>query len=391
LIGNAIKFTEKGEVRLDVRMTASESGICRIRFAVSDTGQGIPEMKIDRVFDSFEQAEEDHKRRSEGTGLGLAIVKQLVELQGGTINVHSKVGIGSEFVFELDFDLVEEAVIEQPSAIRTNETHEALTNMRILVVEDNKVNQLLVKSMLRQFGCTTIEAVDGGKSAIKLLESAEFDLVLMDIQMPEMDGYEVTDLIRTRLPEAKRRIPVIALTADASEKEKEKAKRAGMDDYVVKPYTPEELVAAITRQVPGKDNMTETAAVRLQHERQEVLIKMEVLDKFTGGDQQMNRELMEVFLKQVPESCSRLEHGVKEQDWNAVFMAAHKIKSSLSVFGLNDLRRIAQRMEDNAREMKHLDEIPGLMNSFLTKARTAITALEKELAEQKVSVRPRNQ
>ncbi|MFM9051756.1 MAG: response regulator, partial [Bacteroidota bacterium] len=343
LIGNAIKFTDRGSVQLDIKLTAAEAGICRLRFSVSDTGQGIPEMKLEKIFESFEQVVDNNKRRTEGTGLGLTIVKQLVELQSGTINVKSKVGEGSEFVFELDFGVV--AVDSKPATkpVAPKKQDSFVSSVRILIVEDNKVNQLLVKNMLRQMGCIHIESADGGKSAVRRLEKEEFDLILMDIQMPDMDGYETTHHIRTHLPEPLKKIPIIALTADASEKEKKKAREAGMDDYVVKPYTPEELIDAIRRQSdkfrldPDLKKMTE--------KRQQAIIRMDVLEKFTGGDQELNTELMEVFLRQIPEAISRLDIGIRQNDWKEVFGISHKIKSSLSVFGLNDLRRITQLME----------------------------------------------
>jgi signal transduction histidine kinase/DNA-binding response OmpR family regulator len=379
LVGNALKFTDKGKVSLEIRLLNTEEQSSRIRFNVTDTGIGIPENRLDSIFESFEQAD-NNKRRHEGTGLGLTIVRKLVELQGGSIQVKSRPGEGSEFSFEMPFGIsstgsgqLQQEALPAPSNVD-------LSHLRILVVEDNRINQLLVRKMLKQQGIEQVETAETGSEAIRLLETRIFDLVLMDIQLPEMDGYETTRTIRRRLPEDRQNIPVIALTADASEKMKSTARSAGMDDYLVKPYTPEELSAKLQAFAPARPEVSESEIRdHLNVKRQQTLSRLEALDKFTGGDQELTVQLIEIFLRQLPESIRRLENAVPAKNWPDVHATAHKIKSSIAIFDLKDLRRIIVKIEEYSRDLRKLEEIPSLFSAFRSEAESVMGGLEAEL------------
>ena len=382
LLGNAIKFTSKGKVHLDIKQIDSGKDNCRIQFKISDTGIGIPENQLNRIFESFEQVKMSDKRRAQGTGLGLAIVKQLVELQGGIINVQSKTGQGSVFTFELGF----EKVIQKTSSTdkTSNKEENKLSHLSILVAEDNKVNQLLIKNMLRKFGITKVETAENGKDVLRKVEQQSYDLVLMDIQMPLMDGFEATRLIRQRLPESKKNIPIIAISADASEEEKTRAFQSGMNDYVIKPYTPEELFNAIVKfATPTPIVSDEELAITMQKKRSLPGINIDALEKFTEGDKELTIQVMEIFLRQVPEAIQKIEKSIGSKDWKEVFNQAHKIKSSLSVFGLNELREIAFQIESNARDESNTSEINNLFDSFRQKATPVIEAIVEELEKVK--------
>ena len=381
LMGNAVKFTENGKILLDIKLLDQKDNICKIRMKIKDSGIGIPENKLQSIFESFEQAE-NNKRRYEGTGLGLTIVKQLVELQGGTISVMSRVNEGSEFTVDMSFKLGKNQ--QKPEVVLHNEQIEALnfSNIAVLIVEDNKVNQLLLKNMLKKFGFDNLDTAENGRIALNRLREKDYNLILMDIQMPEMDGHEITREIRTRLRKEMRNIPVIAITADASDKEKEKAKETGMDDYIVKPYTPEELYFTILKFVkpvesltpdPRKDNASVLSRFR------EAGMNLEFLDKFTGGDQELAIQLIEIFLKQVPDAIHKLNASISSQDWKGTHEIAHKIKSSIAIFELNELKKLITNIEEYSRDKVNLDKIPNAFSAFREGTRYAVRNLEAEL------------
>ena len=385
LMGNAVKFTENGKILLDVKLLDQKDNICKIRMKIKDSGIGIPENKLQSIFESFEQAE-NNKRRYEGTGLGLTIVKQLVELQGGNISVTSRINEGSEFTVDMTFRLGKNQ--QKQDIILHNEQIEALnfSNVSVLIVEDNKVNQLLLKNMLKKFGFDKLETAENGRIALNKLRENNFDLVLMDIQMPEMDGYEITHEIRTRLRKEMRNIPVIAITADASDKEKAKAKEAGLDDYIVKPYTPEELYFTIIKYVkpldsnikgPRKNNTTAISNYK------EAGMNLDFLEKFTGGDQELTIQLMEIFLKQVPEAVQKLSHSIASHDWTETHAVSHKIKSSIAIFELNELKKLITNIEEYSRDKVNLEKIPNAFSAFREGTRYAIRNLEAELKKLK--------
>jgi signal transduction histidine kinase/CheY-like chemotaxis protein len=242
LAGNAIKFTSKGEVRILVDSRPLGDGKHMLSMKVQDTGIGIAADQIDRLFGRFSQADSSIARRFGGTGLGLAISKQLTELMGGRIGVKSVEGEGSTFWFELPLAEGQTVQTETPVAADGPAT---LRNLRILVAEDNQVNQMVIGLMLRQLGHRA-DIVTNGIEACEQVQKAPYDLVLMDMQMPEMDGMTATATIR-KLPHACARIPIIALTANAMEGDRERYISAGMDDYVAKPIALPLLIAAMNR------------------------------------------------------------------------------------------------------------------------------------------------
>jgi two-component system CheB/CheR fusion protein len=243
LISNAIKFTTKGKIILSVQMLAEDSEKTKIEFKLTDTGIGIPKNKLAHIFDNFEQASTDISRLYGGTGLGLAIVKQLVELQGGTLIIESEEGKGSTFGFIMDF---EKFCTETPLEIHDNfDTVEVIENVKILVAEDVPLNQLLIRIILEEFGFQC-DIAENGKIAIKKLKENCYDLVLMDILMPEMNGFEATDYIRNTLNS---KIPIIALTADVTTVDVQKSKAIGMNDYISKPIDEKLLYEKIIGQL----------------------------------------------------------------------------------------------------------------------------------------------
>ena len=240
LVGNAVKFTEQGFVSIHVDPLNSHGEHTDIRFEVRDSGIGISQDKIRTIFDSFTQATSDTTRKFGGTGLGLTICKRLVELQGGNIRVKSKEGIGSTFDFTISYRQTEQQGV--PSVPETEEYH--LSNVRVLLVEDNPANRMVACSFLGKMG-VQVAVAENGVEALRMVQAQRFDIILMDLQMPHMDGYEATQAIR-QLGGRYEKLPIIALTADVVSDVKERAAEAGMNDYLSKPFNPDALYRTIS-------------------------------------------------------------------------------------------------------------------------------------------------
>ncbi len=240
LIGNAIKFTEEGYVRLSVEQQSQTADTVMLLFTVQDTGIGIPADKMSMIFESFTQANSDTTRKYGGTGLGLAITKKLVEHQGGSIWVMSRIHEGSSFQFKLTFKKPDPSSSAEIIS-KTTEKTTSLRKIRVLIVEDNEVNQLITDKIMKDRGFEA-EIAEDGKAAILKLQENHYDIILMDIQMPQMDGYEAIQYIRQNMG-IKSAIPIIALTAHATTEEVEKCYFAGANDYISKPFKPDELIS----------------------------------------------------------------------------------------------------------------------------------------------------
>jgi CheY-like chemotaxis protein len=255
LVGNAVKFTERGEVaisvqRIDAPADAAQGHDCRLSFSVRDTGIGLSPDACQKLFQPFTQADGSTTRRFGGTGLGLAISRRLVGMMGGEIGIESTLGVGSRFWFELRLALAAQADGNAPeTALPDSGEFRTPLPGRVLLVEDNGVNQEIGMAMLQAIGCEVDLAADG-REAIEATRSKAYDLVLMDCQMPDVDGFEATRAIRARKREqsgskAARRLPIVALTANAMSGDREQCTAAGMDDYLSKPFTQAQLRAVI--------------------------------------------------------------------------------------------------------------------------------------------------
>ena len=238
LLSNAIKFTEKGRVGIEVSLVEEFEDKSRLKFSVLDTGIGIDKDRIDSIFDSFTQANDSTKRLFGGTGLGLSISKHLTELQGGVISVESEKNKGSVFSVEIDFDKVESdsEVEAEPEEVPMFK----IEGLRVLLAEDNLVNQKVMERFFDRWKAE-VRIVENGVQAISAVQEEQFDVILMDLQMPEMDGYEASETIRKLEDPYKRNIPIIALTAAALREVKEKVFASGMTDFITKPFNPDEL------------------------------------------------------------------------------------------------------------------------------------------------------
>ena len=248
LSGNAIKFTEKGSVTIRVRLKNKNTESADVEFSVMDTGIGIPEDKLGKIFESFSQASSDTTRKYGGTGLGLTISKQLIELQGGAIQVTSTMGQGTSFSFHLAYMIGNAADVGKPIVLEGDANPEELRGLNILLVEDNPFNQMVAVDTLTDLVKEiNIDVADNGKIALDMLRAKDYDILLMDVQMPEMDGFEATQKIRTTFDKPKRNTPIMAMTANVTNDEVEKCFESGMDQYISKPFAQQDLLNKIAQ------------------------------------------------------------------------------------------------------------------------------------------------
>jgi PAS domain S-box-containing protein len=325
IAGNAVKFTESGTVEIHARLVQPVTHVAQIEFRIKDTGIGIAQEKIQSIFERFVQAENDTTRKYGGTGLGLSIARALVELHGGKIEVQSTVGAGTEFSFRINY-AVDSSVRKQNDFSGNNTGLRSENNLKILLVEDNNLNQKLALTMLRKFGFTPYLA-ENGKEAVSILEKESFDIVLMDLQMPEMDGYQATVHIRNVLNSS---VPIIAMTAHSLIGERAKCMEVGMNEYVPKPFKPQELFSKILALAPKNRENTDTPVVNLSY-----------LQSVSGGDPEFEKEMINMYLAQVPNELNTIEHAIAGADYKKVSAIAHKLTSTFSVMGVNDSARLS--------------------------------------------------
>lgn len=261
LVGNALKFTSQGHVQVKMRQVGCSPTEKRMRFEVSDTGIGIPQDVIPKLFQSFTQADDSTTRKFGGTGLGLAIVKQLVELMGGNIGVVSEVGKGSTFWFEIPFKFNNagmEIKEKDPAPAQSTWKNLSGTGKKVLLIEDNEINQKVAVQMIEKLGYS-IDVVDCGRVGLERMSAIKYDLVLLDCQMPEMDGYDVARIWRAK--ENDGHLPIVAMTASAGAGERERCLQSGMDDYISKPINWEELAGMLLRWTQNRNGVVENASV----------------------------------------------------------------------------------------------------------------------------------
>jgi PAS domain S-box-containing protein len=351
LVSNAIKFTNKGRITISVKLLKEEAENVTIEFAITDTGIGISEDKIGNIFENFHQASSNTTRLYGGTGLGLAIVKQLVESQGGTIQVKSTPNEGSVFSFTLNF-LKTDAEAEVVTEIL--ELDKDIKNIKVLVVEDMPLNQLLMKTILDDFGFER-DIAENGLIAIEKLKDKSYDVVLMDLQMPEMNGFEATEYIRNTL---KSKIPIIALTADVTTVDLEKCKAVGMNDYIAKPVDETLLYSKIVgfvkkpMQAPIKiiNGVAQTAKLRYTN--------MDYLTKITKANPTLMLEMIEAYLEQTPTLINEMKQSFHNEDWDIFHAAVHKMVPSFSIMGINpEFESMAKKAMEHARMQEETHNI----------------------------------
>ncbi|MGN6165386.1 MAG: PAS domain S-box protein [Flavisolibacter sp.] len=375
LLSNAVKFTEKGSIELEVRIKEKTNYTVAIQFLVKDTGIGIPENKLDSIFESFVQAGSDMVRRFGGTGLGLAISKRLVELQGGNIHVTSKEGIGSVFSFEINYAQSDRRIsIKEEDVLLSGEEKCSLAGKKILVVEDNEVNQKVIKTILEKYGLQ-ISLANNGKEAIHMLqEKPVYDLIIMDLQMPEMDGFQATTFIRNKL---KITVPIIAMTASALRNEKKKCLELGMNQYLTKPFAPSEIVKQLNVLLQTGNAGSEAAIV--SEENSNKIYNLDYL--YEMDDVNYMKEVLAMFLETTPALMEEIKMNALYENWEDVHKKAHKLKSSLGILQVDKMLNDTSLIESLAKQKEQLDKIPVLIQSLFDQFNLIQPMLLAEIAE----------
>lgn len=335
LLGNAIKFTDTGEVKVAVTLIEQVDDKARLRFIVKDTGIGITEDKQQKIFERFQQAESDTTRRYGGTGLGLSIAKQIIDLQNGNIKVQSEPGRGTEFTFELAYTISGKKIKTNNKDTLPEDLSHFTNDITILIAEDNIMNQQLMKHLMSNWRMN-YKIVSNGNEAVEVLTKEKFNLVLMDIQMPELDGYHATELIRGKL---KLSVPVIAMTAHAMEGEKEKCISYGMSDYISKPIREQELYNLILHHTGRKNEATNNTGI----------INLDYLREISKGNKNFEEEMVREFIVQAPEEINTLQNAIQTHNLEMIKQVAHALKSSVSFVGLSSkLDPLLHNIETNA-------------------------------------------
>jgi PAS domain S-box-containing protein len=362
LISNALKFTHTGSIIIKCAVQKQEKINCHLKFEVSDTGIGIPKDKLKTIFESFSQADASVTRKYGGTGLGLTIVKQLVELQEGTITVSSQVDVGSVFTFILPYQKGDVKAINQNSLQSGNHSNKSLKNLKVLLVEDNDINRLYASSILKTWGCD-IDTAENGFVATEKIKNKQFDVVLMDIQMPVMDGFEATKTIRA-FDSPKNKLPIIALTANASRRDVEKCLAEGMDDCIAKPFTPEDLFKIISRFAPNASKAPTKIKAGNVAVQNQVKFDLSYLKSASNNNEEFIKEMISTFLTTMPKSIEEIRTFTKQKEWEKLARATHKIKPSITLMGLHVAKASAIEIEAIAKTKKPTENFSQLVEDF---------------------------
>jgi signal transduction histidine kinase/CheY-like chemotaxis protein/HPt (histidine-containing phosphotransfer) domain-containing protein len=373
VVENAIKFTEEGQVAVSVEIGKAGDSSVVLHFTVSDTGIGIPPDQTETIFESFKQTDSSTTRKYGGSGLGLAISKQLVEMMGGKIWVDSELGKGSTFHFMVCFKLGRsmmalEHPINDTARLMTHHTiQKAARQLSILLAEDNPVNQKVAETMLDKRGHRVFVA-SNGREALETLNKEHIDLILMDVQLPEIDGFEATERIREREKANGGHIPIVAMTAHAMKGDRERCLAAGMDSYISKPIRAQELFSVIQNLANRSLDKEKESPPPSKHVRTlaEDVFDLSKAMNAVGGDTELFEEVANLFLEDAADKIANLRKGVVRRDASAVAKAAHTLKGSAGYFG-------AKRTFDAVHRLELIGK-----NGAWTEAEKAQLELERE-------------
>jgi PAS domain S-box-containing protein len=372
LIGNAVKFTHAGSIKITCDVERVQKSLCWVRIEVTDTGVGIPSEKLNTIFESFSQADASVTRKYGGSGLGLTIVKQLVELQSGKITVRSDEHKGSTFIVLIPYTIGKAySITEEPQRISRIPDDVIIKQLNVLLVEDNDINRLYAKSILKNWHCHA-DIAENGLVAIEKVKNNHYDIILMDVQMPVMDGYEATKAIRLMAPPMKD-VPIVALTANATKKDVEKCLAAGMNDYLPKPFTPDDLQRKIFEDLKIKPaNIKIERTIETQ---KSTLFDFTYLRNVSGNNEEFIREMIQTFVQTIPPILTQMNDSAESQDWDKLSRLAHQIKPSLALMGMNELRTELIFIEENGKSHSNLQDLSTMTTRFTSKCEQVIPQL----------------
>ncbi len=375
LLSNAIKFTEKGSVKLICYLVKKNKTINTIKFSILDTGIGIEKENIEKIFDSFIQADPSISRKYGGTGLGLAISRKIVQMYNSEIIVDSRMMRGTSFSFQIDLAIGSEKDLKQNNLIPINSN--LLSGLKILLVEDHEVNQFVARTILEKWNIK-VSIANNGLDAIKILRKKSFDLILMDVQMPEMNGYETTAIIRKTL---KLKTPIIALTANAVKGDEEKCIAAGMNDYASKPFDKKILHSKIQKLIEKTKRIPSAKANRsaqyLNEKAEETLLyDLKKLRKLADNNEEFVQKMSDLFVKTAPDLLNELNKNIKEGKLLVVREIAHKLKPSVKLICNLNLANRIKKIEEKAEAGVDSKSFRKEILEFTTLLKAAISQIK---------------
>ncbi len=390
LLSNAVKFTEKGQIGVQVSLLCRLGDFLMTEIKVFDTGIGISPQSLGRIFDSFKQADQDVKVKYGGTGLGLAIVKQLVNLHGGEISAESTLHEGTTFTFTLP--LKDSHQQSQKLHSLSESVSEDWKNYHVLVVEDNLINQKYVEGLLLKWKMS-YKIANHGLEALDFLQREDFDIILMDIRMPEMDGYETTMAIRKLDCNTNQNIPIVALTASALSDEVDYAFEIGMNSYLTKPFTPDQLREVLEQKLTLNPNrqleiqekstttktVTDTTRINEIEKAEEIeSLQTDYLSKIYGNDRKYAADMFGLFLKTVPNQFALLRPLIADQTVAEIGKLAHQLKPSFTMVGLPEITQNLQVLEKMAKNNEDFNKIKQIFDEIEKAFNRKIGLIEKE-------------
>ncbi|WP_300977002.1 PAS domain-containing hybrid sensor histidine kinase/response regulator [Flavobacterium sp.] len=371
IVGNSIKFTSKGRIDLKCELITDRPSLQKIRIKVTDTGIGMDQNYIETIFKKFSQEDKAVTRKFGGTGLGMAITKELVTLMHGDIKIESEKGKGTTFYISLPLEKGDPNKVKQ----NNKEVNVNISGLSILLVEDNKMNRMVIQNSMQYFDCSLTEA-ENGIEALELLKHQTFDIILMDIQMPEMDGIEATKIIRN---EFKLNTPIIALTANAFKSEIENCKNAGMDDYVTKPFDEFTLIETIAKLTVNRPKNE----ARLTVEKSDSNVyNLSILRNLSRGNIDFVQKMLHIFIEQTTQVLLNIEIALQENNFEEISRLIHKIKPSIESLGITKIIPEIVQLEKITKSTKNKEEIAVLLHTITPVLSLAISQLQKnELQE----------
>ncbi len=369
LVSNAIKFTNQGEVHISFNVLEDFESEQKIEVTVRDTGVGMEESFIDHLFDKFSQEDDSVTRNYGGTGLGMSICKELIELMGGEISVESGKNRGTTISFILK--LPKGNMKDLPEKENVEVDPKLLNGKHILITDDNEMNRLMASMILENFGAHITNACDG-KEAFDLLTANEFDLVLMDVQMPVMDGLEATKLIRKTI---QKQIPIIALTAFALKGDNQKCFDAGMNDYLSKPFHEIQLLEIVSKWL-GKSSKLSLETTKTK-EHQAPLYSLTQIEDIARGSKEFIDKIIDLFIKQMPISLKEMRDAYDSKDFVKLSKEAHRIKPSIDHMGIVSLKEEIREIEYFAVEYGESERLDRLLNKVNEVLNQVISELKK--------------
>jgi len=377
LISNAAKFTEQGNIKIRVNVLSKEDDFLEMEFEVRDTGIGISKDKLDLIFENFKQADENVRHKFGGTGLGLAITKKFVELQNGKIWVESELGKGTSFKFQITYqDSGVEGMEEEEKDLEAMQSTFKSSDLQMLIVEDNYMNRKYLTSLLEKWKIKYDIAVNG-KEGVRCASEKKYDMIFMDISMPEMNGYEATTLIRTtQNPNSE--TTIIALTASAILTKKEKALGLGMTDYISKPFAPAQLLESI-KKYSNREIEIQTEITFSEKSFFPTILDQVYLERFYEGDYEHAADMFEIFLTHTIHEIPSLRALMENEDWEATRKLAHRIKPNFSMVGLTELEQKMLIIENMNKQEDIINSIEALKEIELKIAE--VTPVLKEVLE----------